>query len=181
MVCIWTVLGLWGFLFLLQAYFENNHWVRYFLHTGHLTIAGCKMSKSLKNFITIKDALKKHTGKNYSGCFSCTLSVVILLFRHIMEFPKTANFRCRSSSHSFLVLLFLVGIICRENSVLAFLVDVLIVRILENLFLATAVLKAIKMLQIIIIFLFYFETPNSATVTVGFPHALLEGYTGLFK
>ncbi|TRY93243.1 hypothetical protein DNTS_000089 [Danionella cerebrum] len=46
-----------------EAYFENDHWVRYFLHTGHLTIAGCKMSKSLKNFITIKDALAKHTGK----------------------------------------------------------------------------------------------------------------------
>lgn len=45
-----------------QAYFENDYWVRYFLHTGHLTIAGCKMSKSLKNFITIKDALEKNTG-----------------------------------------------------------------------------------------------------------------------
>lgn len=45
-----------------QAYFDNDYWVRYFLHTGHLTIAGCKMSKSLKNFITIKDALAKHTG-----------------------------------------------------------------------------------------------------------------------
>lgn len=47
-----------------QAYFENDCWVRYFLHTGHLTIAGCKMSKSLKNFITIKDALKKHSGRH---------------------------------------------------------------------------------------------------------------------
>lgn len=46
----------------IQAYFENDCWVRYFLHTGHLTIAGCKMSKSLKNFITIKDALEKNTG-----------------------------------------------------------------------------------------------------------------------
>lgn len=55
--------GSLGFVLFLQAYFENDHWVRYFLHTGHLTIAGCKMSKSLKNFITIKDALKKHTGK----------------------------------------------------------------------------------------------------------------------
>lgn len=45
-----------------QAYFDNDHWVRYFLHTGHLTIAGCKMSKSLKNFITIKDALARNTG-----------------------------------------------------------------------------------------------------------------------
>lgn len=46
----------------LQAFFENDYWVRYFLHTGHLTISGCKMSKSLKNFITIKDALAKNTG-----------------------------------------------------------------------------------------------------------------------
>lgn len=50
-----------------QAYFENDCWVRYFLHTGHLTIAGCKMSKSLKNFITIKDALKKHSGAKTRG------------------------------------------------------------------------------------------------------------------
>ena len=37
-----------------ESYWENDNWVQYFLHTGHLTIAGCKMSKSLKNFITIK-------------------------------------------------------------------------------------------------------------------------------
>lgn len=49
-----------------QAYFENDCWVRYFLHTGHLTIAGCKMSKSLKNFITIKDALRRHSGEHPS-------------------------------------------------------------------------------------------------------------------
>ena len=29
-------------------------WVNYFLHTGHLSISGLKMSKSLKNFITIR-------------------------------------------------------------------------------------------------------------------------------
>lgn len=51
-----------------QAFFENDHWVRYFLHTGHLTIAGCKMSKSLKNFITIKDALAKNTGEPHFAC-----------------------------------------------------------------------------------------------------------------
>ena len=38
---------------LLQAYYNNAQWVNYFLHTGHLHIAGLKMSKSLKNFITI--------------------------------------------------------------------------------------------------------------------------------
>jgi cysteinyl-tRNA synthetase len=29
-------------------------WVHYFLHTGHLHIEGRKMSKSLKNFLTIR-------------------------------------------------------------------------------------------------------------------------------
>jgi cysteinyl-tRNA synthetase len=45
-----------------EAYFceasKGEHtWVRNFLHIGHLHIAGSKMSKSLKNFQTIKDAL----------------------------------------------------------------------------------------------------------------------------
>ncbi|KAG7468378.1 hypothetical protein MATL_G00142280 [Megalops atlanticus] len=52
-----------------EAFFDNDHWVRYFLHTGHLTIAGCKMSKSLKNFITIKDALDKHTARQLRFAF----------------------------------------------------------------------------------------------------------------
>lgn len=44
-----------------EAHYNNDNWVRYFLHTGHLHIDGCKMSKSLKNFITIKQALKEHS------------------------------------------------------------------------------------------------------------------------
>ncbi|KAM9329561.1 LOW QUALITY PROTEIN: cysteine--tRNA ligase, cytoplasmic-like [Gastrophryne carolinensis] len=52
-----------------EAYFDNDHWVRYFLHTGHLTIAGCKMSKSLKNFITIKDALQRNTARQLRLAF----------------------------------------------------------------------------------------------------------------
>uniref|UniRef100_A0A673TX55 Cysteine--tRNA ligase, cytoplasmic n=1 Tax=Suricata suricatta TaxID=37032 RepID=A0A673TX55_SURSU len=52
-----------------EAYFDNDCWVRYFLHTGHLTIAGCKMSKSLKNFITIKDALKRHSARQLRLAF----------------------------------------------------------------------------------------------------------------
>lgn len=35
----------------------EHHWVRHFFHMGHLSIAGSKMSKSLKNFQTIQDAL----------------------------------------------------------------------------------------------------------------------------
>lgn len=36
-----------------EAYHDCPQWVNYFLHTGHLHIEGLKMSKSLKNFITI--------------------------------------------------------------------------------------------------------------------------------
>jgi cysteinyl-tRNA synthetase len=44
-----------------EAHYDHKQWVNYFLHTGHLHIEGLKMSKSLKNFITIKEALKKYT------------------------------------------------------------------------------------------------------------------------
>jgi len=43
-----------------EAFYCQGHehtWVNYFLHMGHLSISGSKMSKSLKNFQTIKDAL----------------------------------------------------------------------------------------------------------------------------
>lgn len=37
--------------------------VNYFLHSGHLHIHGAKMSKSLKNFITIKQCLSRFTSR----------------------------------------------------------------------------------------------------------------------
>jgi cysteinyl-tRNA synthetase len=37
-----------------EAFHDCRQWVNYFIHTGHLHIEGLKMSKSLKNFITIK-------------------------------------------------------------------------------------------------------------------------------
>ncbi|EGR33616.1 hypothetical protein IMG5_047960 [Ichthyophthirius multifiliis] len=40
-----------------------NQWVNYFLHTGHLNIEGLKMSKSLKNFISIQNLLEKYEGR----------------------------------------------------------------------------------------------------------------------
>ncbi|CAH2268188.1 jg8194 [Pararge aegeria aegeria] len=52
-----------------EAHFDKPGWVNYFLHTGHLTIAGCKMSKSLKNFVTISDALKRHTARQLRIAF----------------------------------------------------------------------------------------------------------------
>ena len=43
-----------------NAKFQKIGWVKYFIHMGHLHIDGLKMSKSLKNFITIKEILKKY-------------------------------------------------------------------------------------------------------------------------
>ena len=37
----------------------NSKWVECFLHSGHLNIEGLKMSKSLKNFVTIKEYLQQ--------------------------------------------------------------------------------------------------------------------------
>ncbi|KAL9621813.1 MAG: hypothetical protein Q9160_003786 [Pyrenula sp. 1 TL-2023] len=46
-------------------------WINHFIHTGHLGIGGLKMSKSLKNFITISDALKRPewTSRSLRICF----------------------------------------------------------------------------------------------------------------
>ena len=44
-----------------EAYWGCSQWVQTFLHTGHLHIDGLKMSKSLKNFVTIKAALQQYT------------------------------------------------------------------------------------------------------------------------
>ncbi|KAF8056247.1 CARS1 [Scenedesmus sp. PABB004] len=49
-----------------EAFFHTEgccQWVNYFLHSGHLEIEGLKMSKSLKNFITIREALTQFSGR----------------------------------------------------------------------------------------------------------------------
>lgn len=46
-----------------EAYLERPQWVNYFWHAGHLHIEGLKMSKSLKNFITIRQALEVHSAR----------------------------------------------------------------------------------------------------------------------
>ncbi|KAI9315543.1 tRNA synthetases class I (C) catalytic domain-containing protein [Dichotomocladium elegans] len=46
-----------------EAYYDCRQWVNYFLHAGHLHVEGQKMSKSLKNFITIQEALKTYSAR----------------------------------------------------------------------------------------------------------------------
>lgn len=86
-----------------EACFDNDHWVHYFLHSGHLTIQGCKMSKSLKNFITIKEALKKHTACQLRFAFLLhswkdtldysdnTMEAAITYEKHLNEFFLTVK------------------------------------------------------------------------------------------
>ena len=60
-----------------EAFWEGgsqSQWVNYFLHMGHLSIQGSKMSKSLKNFTTIREAL--HTRREWT---SRSLRIVFLL------------------------------------------------------------------------------------------------------
>ncbi|CAD8213068.1 unnamed protein product [Paramecium octaurelia] len=44
-----------------EACFNCDQWINYFIHLGHLNIADRKMSKSLKNFLTIEEVLKRYT------------------------------------------------------------------------------------------------------------------------
>lgn len=52
-----------------EAHYGVCQWIHYFLHAGHLTIEGCKMSKSLKNFITIKEALARNSARQIRLAF----------------------------------------------------------------------------------------------------------------
>lgn len=48
-----------------EAYFQKDSWASYWLHSGHVKIKGEKMSKSLRNFVTIKDFLADHTADQF--------------------------------------------------------------------------------------------------------------------
>jgi cysteinyl-tRNA synthetase len=44
-----------------EAFHDSNEWINYWFHNGHLHIKGLKMSKSLKNFISIKKILEDYS------------------------------------------------------------------------------------------------------------------------
>ncbi|XP_016917911.1 probable cysteine--tRNA ligase, mitochondrial isoform X2 [Apis cerana] len=47
------------------SYHEVEQWVNYWIHCGHLSLKDVKMSKSLKNVISIKEFLKKYTANQF--------------------------------------------------------------------------------------------------------------------
>ena len=52
-----------------EAHYDIEQWVNFFVHSGHLHIDGLKMSKSLKNFITIREALKTYSARQLRFLF----------------------------------------------------------------------------------------------------------------
>jgi cysteinyl-tRNA synthetase len=58
--------------------------INYFLHTGHLHIAGAKMSKSLKNFVTIRQALDKYSAR------ALRIFFLQVRFNQVMNFADSA-------------------------------------------------------------------------------------------
>ena len=69
-----------------EAYHNCGQWMNYFLHTGRLNINGEKMSKSEKNFTTIKKALETTTPRILRLFYSLTR------YNHVLNYDKDDNF-----------------------------------------------------------------------------------------
>ncbi|PIO52691.1 cysteine--tRNA ligase, partial [Teladorsagia circumcincta] len=79
-----------------EAYYDNPQWVNYFIHCGTLRIAGMKMSKSLKNFITIREALQTYTSRQLRFLFlmhnwTDVLDYSTATMERAMQFEKISN------------------------------------------------------------------------------------------
>lgn len=57
----------------------RSTWCGVFLHTGHVHIAGSKMSKSLKNFITVREMMKQSGGSGSGAGYSADAFRVFVL------------------------------------------------------------------------------------------------------
>jgi cysteinyl-tRNA synthetase len=65
-----------------ESYTEKKPFVKYWIHTGFLTINGQKMAKSLGNFITVRDLLEKHRAE------SLRLFVLSTHYRRPVDFSE---------------------------------------------------------------------------------------------
>ena len=72
-----------------EAYYKCDNWVNNFWHTGHLHIDGLKMSKSLKNFSTIKEMLTMYTAKQVRFMFLLHSWSVTMNYSPDNSFPES--------------------------------------------------------------------------------------------
>ncbi|WFD23655.1 cysteine--tRNA ligase [Malassezia equina] len=78
-----------------EAFHGCTQWIHYFLHTGHLHIEGLKMSKSLKNFISIDEALSRFTARQLR------LSFLLQTWHAKMDFRESLMAEVRAAESSF--------------------------------------------------------------------------------
>lgn len=76
-----------------EAYHQCGQWGNYFLHSGHLHLKGSteKMSKSLKNYITIKDFLQSYSAEEFR--MFCLLSK----YRSAIDYSEGSMSEARAS------------------------------------------------------------------------------------
>ncbi|XP_073699260.1 probable cysteine--tRNA ligase, mitochondrial isoform X1 [Garra rufa] len=76
-----------------EAYHQCEQWGNYFLHSGHLHLKGSveKMSKSLKNFITIKDFLESYTANEFR------LFCLLTRYRSAIDYSDASMNEARST------------------------------------------------------------------------------------
>ncbi|XP_029378963.1 cysteine--tRNA ligase, mitochondrial isoform X1 [Echeneis naucrates] len=76
-----------------EAYHQCGQWAQYFLHSGHLHLKGSteKMSKSLKNYVTIKDFLQSHSANEFR--MFCLLSK----YRSAIDYSDSSLAEARTS------------------------------------------------------------------------------------
>jgi cysteinyl-tRNA synthetase len=78
-----------------EAHHQCQQWINYFLHTGHLHIEGLKMSKSLKNFISIEEAMEKYSARQLRMAF------LLQPWSSRMDFKQSAMAEVRNAESSF--------------------------------------------------------------------------------
>ncbi|KAI5090075.1 putative cysteine--tRNA ligase, mitochondrial [Silurus meridionalis] len=79
-----------------EAYHKCDQWGNYFLHSGHLHLKGSaeKMSKSLKNYITIKEFLQSYTANEFR------LFCLLTKYRSAIDYSDASLIEARSTLSS---------------------------------------------------------------------------------
>ena len=77
-----------------EALTSKRPFVKYWIHTGMLNVGGVKMSKSLGNMVTIKDALAKYTAEELRFFFANTQ------YRRVTNFCKSRLLKARRELES---------------------------------------------------------------------------------
>jgi cysteinyl-tRNA synthetase len=93
-----------------EAFYPCHQWVNYFLHTGHLHIESMKMSKSLKNFITIRQALERTTPRQLRLLF------LLRAWDAVMNYSADMLDEVRGKEKTFAEFFLLVKQVARDQS-----------------------------------------------------------------